>query len=112
MEILLKRKIEEDERRKWTVRLGDDSIAIRDIAEPIVGIIEWAQDYVSSALESSPYGSIAWAGVCLLLPVRSYSPEISMDCFKLCSCQEVAHQLMSLATAQSIQATKSTSRSS
>ncbi|MCJ1310665.1 hypothetical protein MMC25_004331 [Agyrium rufum] len=48
---------------------GLGRIAVRDLAKPVVGIVDWAQDYVGSALESSPYGSLAWAGICLLLPL-------------------------------------------
>lgn len=71
MEALLRLKIQKDEDAKWAIKLGDDPIAIRDMAEPVLGIIDWAQDFVGNVLNSSPYGSIAWAGVCLLLPVSA-----------------------------------------
>ena len=101
--------------RRWTVLLGNDSVAIRDMAEPVVGIIEWAQDYVSNALSSSPYGSIAWAGVCLLLPVSSVlAVNPGWIIFKpvLVKNARGARQLIALAAAQSIQATKVASHSS
>ena len=69
MEMLVKRKVEEDEKGKWKIPFGDDRIAVRDLAKPVVGIVSWAQEYVGDALQASPYGSLAWAGVCLLLPV-------------------------------------------
>ena len=69
MEMLVKRKVEGDEKGQWKVPFGDDRIAIRDLAKPIVSVVSWAQEYVGDALEASPYGSLAWAGVCLLLPV-------------------------------------------
>ena len=72
MEVLVKRKLEEDENGKWRI-LGDHRIGIRDLAGYVVSIIDWAKDFVGVALQSSPYGSIAWAGVCLLLPVSIYS---------------------------------------
>lgn len=48
------------------------------VVEPVIGVVEWAKDYVGSALEPSPPASIAWAGVCLLLPVGSTSSLISI----------------------------------
>ena len=71
MEALLRKKIEEDKERNWSIPFGNDRIAVRDLAEPVVGIIDWVQGFVADALKSSPYGSIAWAGVCLLLPVSN-----------------------------------------
>lgn len=71
MALLVKQKLEEDEAGKWRIPLGDDRIAIRDLAGYVVSIVDWGKDFVGTALESSPYGSIAWAGVCLLLPVST-----------------------------------------
>lgn len=73
MEVLVKQKLKEDEDGKWRIPLGKDRIAIRDLAGHVVGIVDWGKEFVGTALESSPYGSIAWAGVCLLLPVSIFS---------------------------------------
>lgn len=73
MEVLVKKRLEEDENGKWKIPLGDDRIAIRDLAGYVVSIVDWGKEFVGTALESSPYGSIAWAGVCLLLPVSTFS---------------------------------------
>ena len=75
MEVLVKHKLKEDEDGRWRIPLGDDRIAIRDLAGHVVSIIDWGKQFVGAALESSPYGSIAWAGVCLLLPVSTFSVE-------------------------------------
>ncbi|MCJ1265803.1 hypothetical protein MMC22_005684 [Lobaria immixta] len=69
MEILVKQKLKEDEDGRWRIPLGNDRIAIRDLAGYIVSIVDWGKEFVGTALESSPYGSIAWTGVCLLLPL-------------------------------------------
>ncbi|MCJ1231473.1 hypothetical protein MMC12_008150, partial [Toensbergia leucococca] len=68
MDELVKRKLEDDEKGKWRLPFGDDRIAIRDMTEAVVNIVAWAQEFVGDALEASPYGSLAWVGVCLLLP--------------------------------------------
>lgn len=69
MGVLVKQKLQQDEEGKWRIPLGDDRIAIRDLTAHVVSVVDWGKEFVSAALESSPYGSIAWAGVCLLLPV-------------------------------------------
>lgn len=75
MELLVKQKLKEDGDGVWRIPIGDgdDRIAIRELAGYVVSIIDWAKEFVGVALESSPYGSIAWAGVCLLLPVSTFS---------------------------------------
>lgn len=73
MEVLVRKKLEENENGKWRIPLGHDRIAIRDLAGYVVSIVDWGKEFVGTALESSPYGSIAWAGVCLLLPVSTFS---------------------------------------
>lgn len=67
---------------KWRIPFGDDRImriAIRDFAENVVCIIGWGEDFVGTVLEASPYGSIAWAGVCLLLPLSTFPVAIGID---------------------------------
>lgn len=92
MQVLVKQKLDEDEDGKWTIPLGDDRIAIRELAGRVVSIVDWGKEFVGAALESSPYGSIAWAGVCLLLPVSTSSVMwgsnwcSSSRLLKYCSC--------------------------
>jgi hypothetical protein len=69
MKILLAEKIKEIDEGEWKLKFKDHELAVKDLVEPVVGVIDWAKDFVGNALEPSPYGSIAWAGVCVLLPV-------------------------------------------
>ncbi|KAE9376195.1 hypothetical protein N431DRAFT_404374 [Stipitochalara longipes BDJ] len=69
MRVLLTRKIEEVKENTWKLKFGGHEIPVKDLAEPVAGIIEWADDYISGALSANPYASIAWAGVSLLLPL-------------------------------------------
>lgn len=73
MQTLVNQKLEGDEEGKWKFQLGDDRIAIRDVVEHIVNIVDWGKEFVGTALEASSYGSIAWAGMCLVLPVSIFS---------------------------------------
>jgi hypothetical protein len=69
MKAVLENKIKEIEKDTWKLKFKNHELAVKDLVEPVVGIIDWAKDFVGDALEPSPYGSIAWAGVCVLLPV-------------------------------------------
>jgi hypothetical protein len=73
MKVLLDRRIEEIAAGQWKLKYKDHELAVKDLVEPVMGVLEWAKDFVGSALESSPSGSLAWAGVCLLLPVSKIS---------------------------------------
>ncbi|KAF8855912.1 hypothetical protein BDZ45DRAFT_692165 [Acephala macrosclerotiorum] len=53
----------------WKLKFKGHELVVEDLIEPAVGVVEWAKDYVGTALETSPTGSIVWAGVCLLLPL-------------------------------------------
>jgi hypothetical protein len=63
-------RTEGNEAKRWKLKFLGHELAVKNMVKPVVGIIEWAKDYVGTALEPSAVGSAAWAGVCLLLPVR------------------------------------------
>jgi hypothetical protein len=69
MTTLLSRKLEEVKENTWKLKFGGHDIPLKDLAQPVVGIIQWADEHISGALSANPYASIAWAGVSLLLPV-------------------------------------------
>lgn len=96
---LLRSKVEEVKQSAWKLKFGGKDIPVKDLAQPAVAVIKyrvscsslhsfffrlflktntrtnwplycsWANDYISTALASNPYASIAWSGVSLLLPV-------------------------------------------
>ncbi|KUJ13873.1 uncharacterized protein LY89DRAFT_753194 [Mollisia scopiformis] len=63
MRQLLTQKIAETKENTWKLKFGEHKIPVKDLAEPVIGIIRWADDYISGALSANPYASIAWAGV-------------------------------------------------
>ncbi|KAE8454432.1 hypothetical protein EG329_000054 [Mollisiaceae sp. DMI_Dod_QoI] len=69
MAVLLGRKIKQTKDDTWKLKFYGKDIPVKDLAQPVVGIIQWADDYISNALSANPYASIAWAGVSLLLPL-------------------------------------------
>jgi hypothetical protein len=66
-------RTEGNEAKRWKLNFLGHELAVKNLVKPVVGIIEPAKDYVGAALDSSAIGSAAWAGVCLLLPVRTPS---------------------------------------
>jgi hypothetical protein len=67
---IIKLKTEGNEAKQWKLNFLGHELAVKNLVSGVVGIIEWAKEYVASALKPSAVGSAAWAGVCLLLPVR------------------------------------------
>lgn len=78
MKILIDKKTGEINEGKWKIKFKDHDFAIVDLVEPIVRVIDWATDFVTTSLVSNPYGSIGWLGVCVLLPVniRPHTPRL------------------------------------
>ncbi|KAL7931996.1 ankyrin repeat-containing domain protein [Trichoderma chlorosporum] len=70
MDKILRSKMDEVNQDSWKIRFRSSEVHTEDIVQPILSIIRWANEYISSALSSNPYASMAWAGVSLLLPVR------------------------------------------
>jgi hypothetical protein len=73
MTAVLKQKLGEVEDKRWKHNFMGHDLKVKDLVEPVVGVLDWANDYVATALSSNPYGSLAWAGVGLLLPVSPLS---------------------------------------
>ena len=81
MRVLLDKKIKEVEDESWKLKFNNHELAVKDLVVPVVGVIQWAKEFVGTALEPSPYASLAWSSVCLLLPVSSFlffSPNIKV----------------------------------
>lgn len=69
MNTILRQKMEEVNRNTWKIRFGSSELQIQDLAKPILGIVNWTNEYITGVLRPNPYASMAWAGVSLLLPV-------------------------------------------
>jgi hypothetical protein len=77
---LVDEKIQAIDIDKWTVKLGDRSFAVRDQVDRVVKVVIAVKDFVSAQVSAEPHAAVAWAGVCILLPVSlgiiSISPSI------------------------------------
>jgi len=68
MAVILEGKLKVQQ-NTWKLKFGGKEVPVKDLMEPVVGIIEKANRYINSSLSANPYASIAWAGVGLFLPV-------------------------------------------
>lgn len=57
----------EKDRRSFTV--ADKRVVLHEQLDTFVRIVIFAKDFVSSAVGAEPHAALAWAGVCVLLPV-------------------------------------------
>lgn len=72
MKSVIDRKLKEYEDGKLMIK----GMAVKDMMKPVVGIVKWADTYVSSAISANPVASIAWAGVTVFLPVSTVGPFV------------------------------------
>ena len=69
MSRLLNTKVEELERRKWRLHLGDHNIEVETLFSGVVRNILLAKDIISSAALADPHAALACAGVSVVLTV-------------------------------------------
>lgn len=71
MNVIMQKRMAEVKENTWRLNFGRNEVAVKDLAEPVVTVIKWADKYVGDAVKTSPAASIAWAGISLLLPVSA-----------------------------------------
>ncbi|PVH74917.1 hypothetical protein DL98DRAFT_18220 [Cadophora sp. DSE1049] len=64
-------KLDKNEASAWSFKVGSRDVVVRDQADKIVKAVLFAKAFVDSALASEPHAALAWAGVCILLPLIS-----------------------------------------
>ena len=69
MSELITKKLDIVEKARWTFNVGDKTVEVKAQVDRIVKAVLYAKDFVSSAVNSEPHAALAWAGVCVLLPV-------------------------------------------
>ncbi|KAH0490059.1 hypothetical protein TgHK011_001544 [Trichoderma gracile] len=69
MEKVLQEKMKEVNDNAWRIRFGSSETQFKDMANNVLGVVNWANEYITDALRLNPCASMAWAGVSLLLPL-------------------------------------------
>lgn len=68
---IAKSKVEEIHLSQWQIKIGSHSVDVGDRFEKAVKIVVAAKEFLSSTVSAEPHAALAWAGVCIFLPVFS-----------------------------------------
>jgi len=66
---MVAKKLERMEDEPWRIKVGDTSIELRPQFNRFVNAVIAVKDFVSAAVSSEPHATLAWAGVCIVLPL-------------------------------------------
>lgn len=75
MDVLIKERTKEIESGAWKIHFKGHELAAKDFVQSVASIVEWGKGLVNAAVQASPPAALAWAGVCLLLPVSRIPHE-------------------------------------
>jgi N-terminal domain of NWD NACHT-NTPase len=75
MSALVQKKLQIMDSKRWRIQLGNKSIGVSEQIDKVITIVLFAKDFVSSAVSADPHAALAWAGVCVLLPVSRLAPS-------------------------------------
>lgn len=83
MNTILQRKMEEINKDTWKVKFRSSEVQVKDMVQPVLGVINWVNEYVTGAVSANPAASIAWAGVSLLLSVSRIASIVDLSEWRL-----------------------------
>jgi len=66
---LVAKKLERMEDERWKIKVRDTRIELRAQFDRFVNAVIAVKDFVSAAVNSEPHATLAWAGVCIVLPL-------------------------------------------
>ena len=69
MSALVQKKVKAMEDARWKFQLGERTVEMKTQVDRIVKAILFAKECVPSAVSAEPHAALAWAGVCMLLPL-------------------------------------------
>lgn len=79
MRTILEIKMADVNKNTTKLKLGSSEVAVKDIAQLLLNVVNSANSFISQAVSASPPASIAWAGVSFLLPVSCRYARSSRD---------------------------------
>ncbi|QYT03170.1 hypothetical protein H0G86_010139 [Trichoderma simmonsii] len=69
MQMILEYKMNEVNSNIWKLKFRSSEVEVRDLVQPILGIVSLANEYISDAVSMNSLTSLAWVGISLLLPL-------------------------------------------
>lgn len=82
MQTILEYKMDEVNADTWKLKFRSSEVEVKDVVQPILGIVSLVNDYITGAVSANPYASLAWAGISLLLPVSRTSKWLTLTTCK------------------------------
>lgn len=79
MRAIVKIKLEEMQQKEWVLKWHGHVFKVREEVTRIVGIAQKISGFASQTAALNPYSGLAWAGVCVLLPVSSMSCHVCWE---------------------------------
>ncbi|EJT68836.1 hypothetical protein GGTG_13589 [Gaeumannomyces tritici R3-111a-1] len=64
------------EGKQIAFKIGSHKFVLQDQVQNLVAGVQFGKDWIGEAVQASPPASIAWAGVCLLLPLLTNPKEV------------------------------------
>ena len=75
MSAFVAKKLDAMNKAQWRFNVGAMSVEVREQVDRIVKVVLVAKDFISSVASLDPiHAGLAWAGVCMLLPVSDPEP--------------------------------------
>jgi hypothetical protein len=68
---LLKHKFQEVENSRLKIKVKGKEIVVAEQIRKTILVVLSAKDFIGSAVSAEPHAALAWAGVCLILPVST-----------------------------------------
>lgn len=68
---VITRRLEDIEKDRMGFTMAGRRVVVQEQIDNFVRIVMFAKDFVSSAVNAEPHAALAWAGVCVLLPVST-----------------------------------------
>ena len=63
MDAMLRRNLDEVHGDLWKLKSGSSEVLVEDLAQSVLCVVGWANDYVTGAVGVNGFVSIAWFGV-------------------------------------------------
>ncbi|KAK5988479.1 Ankyrin repeat domain-containing 50-like protein [Cladobotryum mycophilum] len=70
---ILETKMKEVDKNVWKLKFRSSEVEVREIVQPILGVVSSANEYIAGAVSVNPYASLGWVGISLLLPLFTNS---------------------------------------
>ncbi|KAF5586005.1 ankyrin repeat-containing protein [Fusarium subglutinans] len=69
MRAVVKIKLEEMQQKEWVLKWHGHVFKVREEVTRVVGIVQELSGFASQTAVLNPYSGLAWAGICVLLPI-------------------------------------------